>query len=35
MKQLHRDMLKHCGKDERHRGEYKTAPNNVEAFGPG
>lgn len=34
IKQLHRDMLKHCGKDERHRGEYKKTPNNVEAFGP-
>ncbi|NNE82517.1 MAG: Fic family protein [Alphaproteobacteria bacterium] len=32
--QLHRDLLIHSAKDERHRGAYKTLPNNVEAFGP-
>lgn len=32
IKQLHRDLLKFSDKDERHRGEYKTLPNNVEAF---
>lgn len=32
IKQLHRDLLKYSDKDERHRGEYKTLPNNVEAF---
>ena len=35
IKQLHRDLLGHTQKDERHRGEYKTLPNHVEAFGPG
>lgn len=34
IKQLHRDLLRHSEKDERHRGSYKTLPNNVEAFGP-
>lgn len=34
IKQLHRDLLKHSDKDDRHRGEYKTLPNHVEAFGP-
>ena len=34
IKQLHRDLLKYSTKDERHRGEYKTLPNHVEAFGP-
>jgi Fic family protein len=34
IKQLHRDLLKHSNKDDRHRGNYKTSPNNVEAFGP-
>lgn len=34
IQQLHRDLLKFSGKDERHRGGYKTLPNNVEAFGP-
>ncbi len=34
VKQLHRDLLKYSSKDDRHRGNYKTAPNNVEAFGP-
>jgi len=32
IKQLHRDLLIHSDKDERHRGEYKTLSNNVEAF---
>jgi Fic family protein len=34
MMQLHRDLLQYSNKDERHRGAYKTLPNNVEAFGP-
>ena len=34
IRQLHRDLLKYSGKDERHRGEYKTLSNSVEAFGP-
>jgi Fic family protein len=34
IKQLHRDLLKYSNKDERHRGEYKTLPNHVEAFSP-
>jgi Fic family protein len=32
--QLHRDLLQYSGKDERHRGAYKTLDNHVEAFGP-
>jgi Fic family protein len=32
IKQLHRDLLIHSDKDERHRGAYKTLPNHVEAF---
>jgi len=32
IKQLHRDLLKHSDEDVRHRGEYKTSPNNVAAF---
>jgi Fic family protein len=32
LKQLHRDLLRYSVKDERHRGEYKTLPNNVGAF---
>ncbi|MCB1739451.1 MAG: Fic family protein [Gammaproteobacteria bacterium] len=32
IKQLHRDLLMHSTKDERHRGEYKTHPNHVSAF---
>jgi Fic family protein len=32
--QLHRDLLQHAAKDERHRGAYKTVDNHVEAFGP-
>jgi Fic family protein len=35
VKQLHRDLLQYSSKDERHRGEYKTHNNHVEAFGPG
>ena len=34
IKQLHRDLLRYSSKDERHRGEYKTHNNHVEAFGP-
>lgn len=34
IKQLHRDQLQYSSKDERHRGEYKTHINHVEAFGP-
>ncbi len=33
IKQLHRDLLQYSTKDERHRGEYKTHNNHVEAFG--
>lgn len=32
LKQLHRDLLRYSTKDERHRGEYKSLPNNVGAF---
>jgi Fic family protein len=32
VKQLHRDLLRHSAKDERHRGEYKTLRNDVGAF---
>ena len=32
IKQLHRDLLRHSEKDERHRGEYKTLRNDVGAF---
>jgi Fic family protein len=32
IKQLHLVLLRHSGKDARHRGEYKTLPNHVEAF---
>jgi Fic family protein len=32
IKQLHRDLLFHSTKDERHRGAYKTNPNHVSAF---
>jgi Fic family protein len=31
-RQLHRDLLVHSTKDERHRGAYKTLTNHVEAF---
>lgn len=34
IKQLHRELLRHSNKDERHRGAYKTLDNHVEAFGP-
>ena len=34
IRQLHRDLLQYTTKDERHRGEYKTLDNHVEAFGP-
>jgi Fic family protein len=32
VRQLHRDLLQHSDKDERHRGSYKTSPNHVAAF---
>lgn len=32
IRQLHRDLLKYSTKDERHRGEYKSLPNDVAAF---
>jgi Fic family protein len=32
IRQLHRDLLVHSEKDERHRGHYKTSPNRVAAF---
>lgn len=32
IKQLHRDLLRHSEKDDRHRGEYKTLSNSVAAF---
>jgi Fic family protein len=32
LRQLHRDLLLHSEKDERHRGEYKTLSNHVGAF---
>lgn len=32
IRQLHRDLLRYSKKDERHRGDYKTLPNNVGAF---
>lgn len=32
IRQLHRDLLKYSDKDERHRGNYKTASNSVAAF---
>jgi Fic family protein len=31
IKQLHRDLLVHSSKDERHRGAYKTLPSHIEA----
>jgi Fic family protein len=34
IKQLHRDLLRHSEKDERHRGEYKRLSNSVAAFDP-
>jgi len=33
IRQLHRDLLQYSSKDERHRGDYKTNTNHVEAFG--
>ena len=33
IRQLHRDLLQYAGKDDRHRGVYKTQNNHVEAFG--
>jgi Fic family protein len=33
VRQLHRDLLGHSTRDERHRGAWKTLPNHVEAFG--
>lgn len=33
IKQLHGQLLQHSSKDERHRGNYKTHTNHVEAFG--
>ncbi len=35
IKQLHRDLLCHSKKDDRHRGEYKKMPNSVAAFDEG
>lgn len=35
IKQLHRDLLVHSQKDERHRGQYKTTSNSVAAFDEG
>lgn len=32
VRQLHLELLMHSEKDDRHRGEYKTLPNQVEAF---
>lgn len=32
IRQLHRDLLRHSAKDERHRGGYKTGPNHISAF---
>ena len=32
IRQLHRDLLRHSTKDDRHRGHYKTVSNNVVAF---
>ena len=34
IKQLHGELLRHSEKDMRHRGEYKTLSNSVEAFTP-
>jgi hypothetical protein len=31
IRQLHQTVLRHSDKDERHRGSYKTLPNNVVA----
>lgn len=35
IRQLHRDLLQHSAKDQRHRGEYKTLRNDVAAFDAG
>lgn len=35
IRQLHKMLLEYSSKDIRHRGEYKTMPNHVEAFDPG
>lgn len=32
IRQLHRDLLRHSDKDQRHRGQYKNTPNSVAAF---
>ena len=32
IRQLHRNLLRHTGKDENHRGSYKTLSNHVTAF---
>ena len=34
IKQLHAELLQHSAKDSRHRGQYKTLSNSVEAFSP-
>ncbi len=34
IKQLHGELLQYSEKDMRHRGEYKTLSNSVEAFSP-
>jgi len=34
IKQLHGDLLRYSSRDRRHRGQYKTHPNHVEAIGP-
>jgi len=34
LRQLHAELLRFSDKDTRHRGEYKTHPNHVAAFGP-
>ena len=34
LKQLHRELLSYSAKDERHRGEWKSVPNHLEAFDP-
>lgn len=34
IQQLHGQLLQHSAKDERHRGQYKTLANSVEAFSP-
>jgi Fic family protein len=32
IRQIHRDLLRYCAKDEWHRGQYKTSENSVAAF---